>query len=303
MNKIPIFSISDYFQQQFAKKVIKIGVDPGFSCPNRDGTIAKGGCLFCDANSFVPPLADLQKNVVQQFEDGLASASRKHRADAYLPYILANTGTHATIDKLRQVYFPLIEHRQSFGLAVSTRPDCLADDVFQLVKECQQKKFFWLELGLQTIFEKSLAGLNRGHSAADGLAALEKCIANNIKTVVHLIIGLPGEDLAMMKKTVKEVVKRKPFGIKFHPFHIVRHSKLIERLQRGEIKLQGEEEFINSLVDLLEIVPPEVTIHRLVADVQRNYLVAPKWLEHKRKLLIAIEGEFSRRQSYQGRRL
>lgn len=298
---LPVYSLAAYFRREFGKKVVKVPLDAGLTCPNRDGRVGVGGCVFCNNEAFVPAFAG-EADLVRQFEAGLRRLAHR-RADAYLPYLQAYSATYAPLPVLAEIFSRLQHHPRAFGLAVSTRPDCLDEAVVDLLAACQQRSFFWVEIGVQTLHDPTLRLLNRGHDRAASLAALRRCRRRGLRVVVHLMVGLPGETPAMMEETVREIVADGDlFGLKFHPFHVLRGSPLHRIYEGGGLRLSSAAEYVEAIVSLLEIVPREVTIHRLSAEAPGDYLVAPLWLRDKARLLRQIEEEFARRGSAQGSR-
>jgi uncharacterized protein len=296
---LPIESLSSFFRREFGMRVAKVPLDAGFSCPNRDGSVGTGGCVFCNNAAFSPASGGLDP--LAQFDRGIARLARR-RADAYLPYLQSYTNTHAPLATLRSLFRSLQEHPRSFGLAVSTRPDCLGPEVLDLLAECQRRSFFWVEIGVQTVHEATLRLLNRGHGGDCALAALAECRGRGLRSVAHLIVGLPDENAAMVSETVRAVVGAGVWGIKFHPFHVLAGSALELAFRAGALALMTAQAYVRQLVDLLEVVPEEVVIHRLTAEAPAPYLLGPDWLRDKGALLDQIGAEFARRGTRQGSR-
>ena len=288
----PINTIGSYLKERFGVKVVKLALDGGFTCPNRDGSKGSGGCVFCsDTGS-----GDTAGDVASQIE----LLSGKWPDAKYMAYLQNHTNTYAPVDKLRGVYESALAARDDIvGLAVATRPDCLGDDVLDLLEEFNRKTFMWVELGLQTIHEKTAEEMNRCYGLAVFDEAVRTLSARNIRTVVHLIFGLPGETKEMMLDSVRYVCGKDVFGIKMHLLNVVKNSPL-GRNHPDYVPFDSMGEYINLVCDALEIIPPDITIHRMTGDAPRPILIAPEWSYKKRSILNGIRLELHRRKTYQG---
>ena len=288
----PINTIGSYLKERFGEKVVKLALDGGFTCPNRDGSKGSGGCVFCsDTGS-----GDTAGDVASQIE----LLSGKWPDAKYMAYLQNHTNTYAPADKLREIYdTALTAHEDIVGLAVATRPDCLGDDVLDVLSEFNEKTFMWLELGLQTIHRETASAMNMCYDTSDFDRAVNALSARNIKTVVHLIFGLPGETKEMMLDSVRYVCSKGVFGIKMHLLNVVNNSPL-GRDRPEYVPFDSMDEYINLVCDALEIIPPDVTIHRMTGDAPRPILIAPEWSYKKRSILNGILLELHRRKTYQG---
>ncbi len=295
-----IHTLSSYFKEEFGCRIFKISIDGGFTCPNRDGKIGRGGCAYCDPSAYLPESADRSLSTLDQFELGVSRALKRKKADKFLPYLQAYTSTYGDIGTLRDMYFSLMDHPSSIGLAVSTRPDELGSEVVNLLCECNERGFLWVEVGVQTLDDGLLQFMGRGHDSAASLRAIENLSYCGIRTVAHIIVGLPGEDEEGMLRTVKGVVNAGVFGIKFHPLHITSGCAWASSYRAGKIRLMERREYIGTLVTLLENTPWDVVIHRLTADAPASKLLGPEWLLDKSGVLSDIDAEFCRRKSRQG---
>ena len=286
-------SISDYLIDTFGEKTIKLAIDGGFTCPNRDGSKGTGGCLFCsDTGS-----GEFSSNIDDQIE----LFSRKWPRAKYLGYFQNHTNTYAPPDELREKYYKILENPKIEGLVIGTRPDCLSEEVLDLLSEINEKHFLWVELGLQTIHEKTALLINRCYDLATFDEAFEKLSERGIKTVVHLILGLPGESEEDMLRSV-EYVANKPglFGMKLHLLNVVKGSDM-EKEFPDYVPFKSIEEYVNLVVRCLEIIPPDVTIHRLTGDAPRSILISPVWSFNKRTILNGINDRLNLLDSYQGK--
>ncbi len=299
--KIPSFkggkrfnSISDYLKDEFGTKTIKLGIDGGFTCPNRDGTKGFGGCTFCsDTGS-----GEFSSNV----DDQIRLMSDKWPKAAYLAYFQNHTNTYAPVDELRRKYFAVLEDPRIKGLVIGTRPDCLSDEVLDLLSEINETHFMWVELGLQTIHEDTAKNINRCYSLDVFDKAMESLRARGIKTVVHLILGLPGESRDMMLESVRYVAnKPELFGMKLHLMNLVKGSALAGT-DPDYVSFPDIETYVNLVVDCLEIIPETVTIHRLTGDAPREILISPVWSFNKRTILNSINDRLNLLDTWQGKK-
>lgn len=284
-------SIGNYLKEHFGCKVIKLSLDAGFTCPNRDGSKGVGGCIFCSAEGSGHFASDIPGQI--------RLLSKKWPSGKYIAYFQSFTNTYAPVEVLREKYYQALEYPGVVGIAIATRPDCLPLDVLDLLSELNEKTFLWVELGLQTIHEKTASLINRCYPLSIFNDAIEKLSGLNIKTVVHLILGLPGETREDMLESVRYVSNTDIFGIKLHLMNVLKNTKLAE-FYPDRIHIPKKEEYINLVVNALEIIPPHITIHRVTADAPRHLLIAPEWGYEKRSILNGIQKEFKRRGSYQG---
>lgn len=286
-------SIGDYLKGRFGCKVIKLSLDAGFTCPNRDGTKGTGGCIFCSAEGSGDFASDIP--------DQIRLLSRKWPSGKYIVYFQSHTNTYAPVEVLREKYYKALEHPGVIGIAIATRPDCLSPEIIQLLSELNQKTFLWVELGLQTIHEETARLINRCYPLSDFDRAVDELSSLHIKTVVHLILGLPGENRENMMESVRYICSKDIFGVKLHLMNVLKDTKLAE-FYPDRIHIPKKEEYINLVVDALEIIPEHITIHRVTADAPRHLLIAPEWGYEKRSILNGIQKEFKHRGSWQGKR-
>jgi uncharacterized protein len=296
-NSLPCFSIGQDLKKRFGGKIIKLSLDAGFTCPNRDGTKGLGGCSFCSPEGS----GELSSDMAGQMA---LLSSKWPSAIGYLAYFQSHTNTYAPVDKLRALYQEALCYPNVVGIAIATRPDCLDADVLALLEELNQKTFLWLELGLQTIHEDTANRMNRGYPLSIYDEAIANLTRKNIRIVTHLILGLPGESKQDMEDSVRYVTQPKPnqnsiYGIKLHLLNVVKGSRL-EKDYRGYVPFASPQEYIDLVCDLLPLIPPEITIHRLTGDVPRNLLVSPEWSYKKRTILNGILHEMVRRGKKQG---
>lgn len=287
-------SIGDYLKKRFGCKVIKLSLDAGFTCPNRDGTKGTGGCIFCSAEGS----GDFASDIPGQ----IRLLSKKWPSGKYIAYFQSHTNTYAPVEVLREKYYQALDYPDIVGIAIATRPDCLSPEILELLCELNQRTFLWVELGLQTIHEDTALLINRCYPLSAFDRAVDELSSLHIKTVVHLILGLPGEDREDMIESVRYVCGKDIFGVKLHLMNVLKDTRLADYYP-DRIHIPKKEEYINLVVDALEIIPKHITIHRVTADAPRHLLIAPEWGYEKRSILNGIQKEFRQRGSYQGKRL
>ena len=283
--------LNDYLRKRFGQKVYKIALNGGFTCPNRDGTIGTGGCIFCSeggSGEFAQPAGT---GITAQIEQGKELLSKKIKDGKYIAYFQAYTGTYADTDRLRSLYMEAINHPDIVVLSVATRPDCLPDDVLDLLEECNRIKPVWVELGLQTIHPETAEYIRRGYPLSVYDEALRKLKSRHIEVITHLILGLPGESSSDMLSSVKYVCDAGTDGIKLQLLHILKNTDLEKEYQSGSIRVLTEDEYIRLLKECLEIIPENVVIHRLTGDGDKRILLAPMWSADKKHVWNRIQRE------------
>lgn len=289
-----------YLRSNFGEKVFKVSINAGFSCPNIDGTVAYGGCTYCSKQGSGDFAGNPNDNLIKQFEDIKEMMHKKWHNAKYIGYFQAFTNTHAPVSVLKEKYETILNLDDVIGLSISTRPDCLPDDVLEYLSELNKKTNLWIELGLQTIHDETSKIINRGHDYNTFLEGVEKLKKHNIKTVVHIINGLPGEDYNMMMETAKAVADLGVHGIKIHLLHVLKETPMENMLKKGMFNLMEKDDYINLVCDQLEIIPPEMVVHRLTGDGKRDEIVGPMWSLKKWEVLNAIDDTMRERNSYQG---
>ncbi|MGL6104746.1 TIGR01212 family radical SAM protein [Romboutsia sp.] len=289
-----------YLRNIFGEKVFKVSINAGFTCPNIDGTVSSGGCTYCSKEGSGDFAGNPKDNLIKQFNDIKEMMHKKWSNAKYIGYFQAYTNTYAPLDVLKEKYETILELDDVIGLSISTRPDCLADDVVEYLGELNERTNLWVELGLQTIHDSTSKLINRGHDYNEFLKGLEKLKAKNIKVIVHIINGLPGEDYNMMMETAKAVADMGVDGIKIHLLHVIKDTPMEKMLQKGNLNLMSQEEYINLVCDQLEILPDTMIVHRLTGDGKRDELVGPLWSLKKWEVLNDIDATLNTRNSYQG---
>ncbi len=294
---------SEHLKERFGGRVHKISVDAGFGCPNRQGGRLPSGCLFCDPGGSGAVGIERSLGISEQIEAGKEIMSRKYRASAYLAYFQPFSNTYAPVDVLRRCYDEALGVPEVVGLAVGTRPDCVPPDVLDLLAEYHRRTYFWLELGLQSMHDETLAFLRRGHDYRTFLSAYAAAKERGLRVCVHIILGLPGEGREQILATVEEMARLKIDGIKLHLLHVLEGTPLGEHYRRQEFRVLEQAEYVALAADVLERLHPETLIHRLTGDGPRQALLAPLWSLNKWEVLNAIEDELRLRDSFQGSRL
>lgn len=287
-----IYSINKYLKKHFGTKVVKLAIEGGFTCPNRDGSKGTGGCIFCSSEGSGEMASDID-NQIKLLSDKWPNVNK------YLAYFQSHTNTYAPVDQLRKIYYQALNNDKISGIVIATRPDCLDEDVLDLLEEINQNHFLWVEMGLQTIHENTANLINRCYPLPVYDNAVKELNARNIKYVTHLILGLPGETYDDMIASVKYVCDNNLFGIKLHMLNTIKGSQM-EQLYPGYQSFANPEEYISLICDILEIIPPDITVHRLTGDVPRHLLIEPAWSYKKRTILNGITKELKRRNTYQG---
>jgi len=293
---------SNHLKERFGSRVHKISVDAGFGCPNRDGGRQGGGCIFCDPNGSGAVGIERQRPVAEQLEAGKEVMRRKYKAERFIAYFQPFSNTFAPPRVLRTLYDEALSVDQVVGLAVGTRPDCVTDDVLDLLQEYHRRTDFWLELGVQSSHDETLARLRRGHDYACFLDALCRARRRGLRVCAHLILGLPGEDRTAVLATAEEMARLQIDGVKLHLLHILAGTELGSMYGRGEVEVFSQAEYVTTVVDVLERLAPQTLIQRLTGDGPRDLLLAPLWSLNKWEVLNAIDAELERRATQQGSR-
>ena len=289
-----------YLRNTFGEKIFKVSINAGFTCPNIDGKITYGGCTYCSKEGSGDFAGNPKDDLIKQFYDIREMMLKKWPKAKYIGYFQAYTNTYAPLEVLKEKYETILELEDVIGLSISTRPDCLPDDVVEYLGELNKRTNLWVELGLQTIHDSTSKLINRGHDYQTFLDGVEKLKAKNIKVIVHIINGLPGEDYNMMMETAKAVSKMGVDGIKIHLLHVIKNTPMEKMLQNGMLKLMDQDEYINLVCDQLEILPEEMIVHRLTGDGKREDLVGPLWSLKKWEVLNQIDATLKERNSFQG---
>ncbi len=297
----PYNFFGDYLWEKYRARILKLPIDAGMTCPNRDGTVGSSGCIFCGADGSASPVAAGTAGIELQMQSAREGFRRSDPQTRYIAYFQAFSNTYAPVERLRAVYDRAILDPDVMGLMIGTRPDCLPDETLDLIAGYKKDGFeLWLEIGMQSAHDGSLAFLNRGHTHASTRDAILRAAQRGIPVCVHLILGIPFETWDDIMATAAEVSSLPVSGVKIHHLHVIRGTRLDELYSAGEIRLPGFREYVSTVCDFIERLRPDILIHRLIGDRPLDSLVGPSWAVHKGTVLKAIEDEFLSRGSHQG---
>lgn len=300
------YSVAWFLRNHFGEPVRKVTVDAGFGCPNRDGTVGKGGCIFCSPASYTPGYREGglpgqgKPTLAEQIRDGIRRVQRRHKVERFLVYFQPGTNTYGPVEAIARNYREAIAHPQVVGLILGTRPDCLSEPVLDLLGELARSTWIRVELGLQTIHERFLAWMNRGHDYSIFPAAVAQCRERGLEVGAHVILGLPGETDDERTATVRELARLKIDAVKLHNLHAVHGTPLAEMAARGEVELPRFDDYVRHVADFLERLHADCVVDRLAAEVPVTYLAGPAWCANGSAVREAIVGEMERRNSCQG---
>ena len=301
----PYYSLGAWFKNKYHEKCGKISIDAGFTCPNRDGTLSDKGCIFCAGGS--GSFAVSPENLRELLAPTLDKAYEKNpNLNKFMVYFQAYTNTYAPVDILESIYENALKEEKVIGISIATRPDCLGEDVISLLSRLKKKyedKFIWVELGLQTIHEKTAAYIRRCYNLSVYDDAVKKLKEIGIPVIVHIILGLPGETPEMMYETVKYVSRNKPFGVKLQLLHVLKGTDLAEDFLKGRFEVLTLAQYIDILINSIELLDRDIVIHRVTGDGDRKLLIAPLWSVNKIEVLNTLHKEMKLRGAYQGRKV
>ena len=282
------YSFNRYLRERFGCKVYKISINGGFTCPNRDGTLGTGGCIFCSAGGSGDFAESPELSITQQIENGKKRVRKKIKNGKYIAYFQAFTNTYAPAEILRKKFTEAIDHPDIVILSVATRPDCLPDEVIDLLKELNERKPVSVELGLQTIHEKSAEYIRRGYDLSCYDRAVSRLKAAGLNVVCHIILGLPGESKTDMLQSVDYACKSGIDGIKLQLLHVLRGTDLAKDYEAGKFEALSFKAYLDIIKSCVEIIPKNIVIHRLTGDGAKKDLIAPLWSADKKRVLNAI---------------
>ena len=290
---------SQHLKNKFGAKVYKITLDAGFSCPNRDGTISNCGCIFCDDGGSFSQAHSNKLSIEEQVKTGAETLKNRFKAQKFMSYFQAFSNTYKPVNELEKIYNAALNHTDIVGISIGTRPDCVDDEKLKLISSYTKDYYTWIEYGLQSVHNKTLIKINRGHDYNCFLRAYEKTKNLNINTCLHVILNL-FETYEEMMQTAKTIAKLEPEGVKIHMLCALEGTKLAEMYQNKEIDFMSEDEYVKTVCDFLEYLPPQTTIHRLAGNGLKKELIAPRWIGKKLDCLNKIDREFIKRNSKQG---
>lgn len=301
-NDKPYHSLDYEMKKQYGEKVYKLSVNAGMTCPNRDGTLGVGGCIFCSEGGS-GDFAARGESVREQLKRGRTFFRGKNVGRLFIAYFQAFTNTYAPVDRLEALYREALDVESVAGISIATRPDCLGDEVLALLERLKAEyadKFIWVELGLQTTNEAAALLIRRGYKLSVFDDAVKSLRGIGIPIIAHVILGLPYETRADMLATCKYLADMRIDGVKLQLLHVLKNTPLAELYERGAFETLGFDEYIDIVISCLEIIPPDTVIHRVTGDGARKLLIAPLWSTDKRRVLNTLHGEMKRRGTFQG---
>jgi len=294
-------SYNNYLKGKFGCRVHKVSVDLGFTCPNRDGSVAQGGCVYCNNDSFVPPYARSRFSMQDQIKNGIAYLKKRFKAKKFIVYFQAYTNTYDRVDRLEKLYREAIGYDDVIGIAVGTRSDCIDEEKIQMLEGLGKECFVSVEYGIESIYDKSLIFMNRGHNYQSVLDALRITKNRNIHVGAHIILGMPTETDVEMLQMATELSTLDIDSIKIHNLHIVRNTPLARIFQSAPFHLFTYDEYLDLIVNFLEHLSPSIVVERLFTDTPKDLLIAPIWNKSHDEVLRGIEEDLAKRNTYQGR--
>ncbi len=290
-------------KEKFHARVQKVGLRADFTCPNRDGLVAVGGCIYCNNASHTPPRYRPGMAIKAQMEQGMEALRHRHKADKFIVYFQSYTNTYGSISKLERLYRDALDLPGVVGLSVATRPDCVPDEVLDLIADISRHTYVWLELGLESIHEKTLQWVNRGHGLKESIDAVERSRVRGLRVCAHIILGFPTESR-------EEILETPPFlnrlgidGVKLHNLHVIKNTQLEKIYRSGAFTALAREDTISLLLDFQELLQPETVIQRLTGETYRALTIAPDWSANKIGMVTEIHRELERRDTWQGKAL
>lgn len=295
------YSFNDYCKTTFGEKVYRLSLNAGMTCPNRDGTLGSDGCAFCSAGGSGDFAADAFLPISEQLVAAQERIRRKTNCRRFIAYFQAFTNTYAPVSRLRRIYEEALASPDVAALSIATRSDCLSDEVIALLADLSKVKPVWVELGLQTIFDDTLSRMKTGTTFAQFSDALSHLRAAGIPVIAHLILGFPGETVEMMKQSVAYIAGSGVAGVKLQLLHVLKGTALAQMYKEHPFPVFTLEEYCDLVIDCVEMLPPQMVIHRLTGDGPKNLLIAPMWSADKKNVLNTLNRRFAERDSWQGK--
>jgi len=299
----PYYSLDAFCKETFGYKCYKIAIDAGMTCPNRDGTIGTGGCIFCSSGGS-GEFASCGNTIEEQLQKGLSLFGDKKIGNHFIAYFQSYTNTYAPVPRLKELYSEALSHPDVCGISIATRPDCISDEIIDLLlelREAHAPKFIWLELGLQTIHEETALFIRRGYPLSTFENTVRKLEACHLPYIVHLILGLPKETPDMVYSSISYLNQFSPFGVKLQLLHILKGTDLAPLYEDGQVDILSKEEYLSLLIGCIERLSPDIVIHRVTGDGPKDLLLAPTYSLNKRDMLNSLHKEMKLNHSYQGK--
>jgi len=300
MSSLPYYDLNRALRERFGCRVQKISLDAGLTCPNRDGSLSRGGCFYCNARGSGTG-ASAFLSITEQIEKGKAALRRRYKAQKFIAYFQSFTNTYAPLQKLRDLYEAALSVPDIVGLAIGTRPDCVDEEILNLLAELNQRAFVSVEYGLQSIHDRTLERINRGHTFTAFRNAVESTRKRDLDVCVHVILGLPGEDKHEMLETAETLAQMDIQAVKIHLLYVVRDTALHRLYEIGDYRCLERETYAETVAEFLSLLPPHVVIHRLTGDPHPGELVAPLWALEKRTNLQVIRETMQNKNLWQGK--
>ncbi len=297
----PYHSLDYMLRERFGEKVYKVTLNGGMSCPNRDGKLGTRGCIFCSAGGSGDFAADSSLSITEQIDRQISILSAKRPIHKYIAYFQAFTNTYAPVEYLEKIFTEALAHPGIAALSIGTRPDCLGNDVIALLSRLNRQKPVWVELGLQTIHEKTAAYIRRGYPLSCFEDAVRRLRSEDIEVIVHTILGLPGESTQDILNTMKYLNHQDIQGIKLQLLHVLRGTDLASDYEKGLFRTYERDEYISLVISCLEHLRPDMVIHRITGDGPKDLLIAPLWASRKREVLNLLHHQMKENHNYQGR--
>lgn len=294
-------SLDYHLKETFGEKVYKLSLNGGMSCPNRDGTIGKGGCIFCSAGGSGEFAGNPSLSITEQIETQKEMVRKKFPVKKFIAYFQAFTNTYAPVERLRSLFTEAISHPDIVAISIGTRPDCLPEDVLNLLEELNHIKPVWVELGLQTIHEKTASYIRRGYSLECFETALGNLRNRSLETIVHVILGLPGETSQHILETIDYLSRQDIQGIKLHLLHVLKGTDLAKDYEAGNFSVFSMEEYTALVIQCLERLPGDLVVHRITGDGPKDFMIAPLWSQKKRVVMNTINNGLKNQNTWQGR--
>ena len=299
MPKNSYYSFSSYLRKKFGTRVHRISLNAGFTCPNRDGSLSKDGCVFCNEDGF-SNFSKTTLSLEDQIKSSMEFTRKRFKVEKFIAYFQNGTNTYGEVEKLKESYDTIKKFPDIISLFISTRPDCIDEEKLNLVESYKKDYEVWIEYGLQTMHDSTLKRINRAHDYAKTVKAIEDTAKKNINVAVHVILGLPEETEEDMMKTAEAIANLPILGVKLHVLHVLKGTKLENLYNSGKVKLLSLKEYTNIACNFLERLKPECVIFRLVSDAKKEVLIGPDWINNKQKAIESIEKEFKKRGTCQG---
>ncbi|MFQ5953183.1 MAG: TIGR01212 family radical SAM protein [Candidatus Omnitrophota bacterium] len=296
------YSFNNYLKDKYGTRVHRLGLNAGFTCPNKDGYLGTDGCIFCNEKGF-SQFAENNIDLREQIESSIAFAGDRFKARKFIAYFQNATNTYAPASELKKTYDAIRDFPDIIGLFISTRPDCINTEKLDLIENYADNYEVWVEYGLQTVHDKTLNLIKRGHSVSQSLEAVKKTAERGVRVGAHVILGLPGESGKEMVETAREISKLPVSGVKLHVLHVLKNTELEKLYSRGKVELLTQDEYVSIACDFIENLRPTCVILRLVSDAREEVLVAPKWINNKPGVISGVERELEVRGTCQGIRV